>query len=161
MSCTSRCWCSRGPLLLFSVIHMSLTLNLATWCSGVFWARPWGHWPGLPGSGSGQPETPTGIKLGINQHTMFWLVGHERCAVAKNAAAPTPPAPPVSGRHFYMLPPAAAQQDALEPKTQNVLPSTSLNSIQAALAFPILPLQGVDSNGKEHGIWFYTVFGGV
>ena len=47
-----------------------------------------------------QPETRKGIKLGgclrkqgvgkRNQHTSFWFVGHESCAVARYAAPPHP-----------------------------------------------------------------------
>ena len=44
----------------------------------------------------------------INQHTNSWFVGHERCAVARYAAAPTSLG--VSGRHFscYIQPPRRA-----------------------------------------------------
>ena len=80
-----------------------------------------------------QPATRKGKKLGgclrkqgvgrINQQTNSWFVGHERCAVAIYAA-PTPP--DVSGRHFYMLPPAAGQQDALNPKLKTLNPEPRL-----------------------------------
>ena len=71
--------------------------------------------PQTPSGGSSENAENHGLPVRaggrINKDTNSRFVGHGKYAVARNTATPHVP-----GRHSYILPPAAVQQDALNPK---------------------------------------------